>query len=334
MPTFCWRVVTALASLAVTTWLKTTGPAAPLDQAWAQTALAEWVSVAGEPLVLAVGALCSLEPPSDVPASQDAAARRRAFIRAHLLPEFDRVAENLCYVHALRGQHFDLIIEQARRGRPPAIRALALCPEQAGDTASLLFRLAREGSGLARRAALQSLDLLKAHTGAADLQSLEKRVDLASAWSDAGLEGMPARIWWDVAGYRIKLSVAAGAVTLRAYSGSRPLATIPKPVRESAHYPEIRDARTALARGYRYFRRRFEEAMVEGASYPGRDFATLLANPMVRSLIARLILLVDGEPLHWTPPAPPHPPPSTPPPATPPVHPTRPPHAPPCRDPS
>ena len=289
---------------AVVNWLKTVGPGAPLDPAWAQTALAEWVSLAGEPLVLAVGALCSLEPPEDVPASHDAVARRRAFVRAHHLPEFDRLAENLCYVHALRNQHFDLILEHARRGRPPAIRALALWPEKAGETASLLFRLSREASSVARRAALQSLDILKSHTGAADLQSLEKRVDLASAWSDAGLEGMPARVWWDVAGYRIKLSVAAGTVTLRAYSGSRPLATIPKSVRQSPQYAEIREARTALARGYRYFRRRFEEAMVEGVSYPGRDFAVLLANPMVRSLISRLMLLADGEPLHWTPPDP------------------------------
>ncbi len=50
-------------------------------------------------------------------------------------------------------------------------------------------------------------------------------------------------------------------------------------MRDDLQYPEIREARAHLARSYRYFRRRLEEAMVEGVGYPGGDFAVLLANP-------------------------------------------------------
>jgi len=252
-------------------------------------------------VILAVGALCSLDPPHDFTGPADPALRRCAFLRAHLLPEFDRLVDNLCYLHALRKQHFDAIAEQAGKGHPPAIRSLALWPEKAQEIAPLLFRLARQGSKRARQAARESLDILRSRAGAVDLSHLEKRLDLASAWADAGLEGRPARVWWDIVGCRIKLSVAAGKVTLRAYSGSRPLASLPAAVRRHPDYAEIREARVELARGYRYFRRRLEEAMVEATSYSGRDFAVLLANPMVRSLASRLILTVDGRPFHWTP---------------------------------
>ncbi|UCC68055.1 MAG: DUF4132 domain-containing protein [Armatimonadota bacterium] len=312
-PDLCPAAGLALAApnhRAAVEWLKKARPGAPLDPPWIDAVLAPWTAAAGEPMTLAVGALCSLDPPEDFTGPTDPTLRRRAFIRAHLLPEFDRLLDDLCYLHALRKQHFDTISQLARSGRPPALRALALWPEKAQESAAILFHLTRKGAKLARRAALQSLDLLKQHTGVSDLQHLEKRVDLASAWADAGLEGRPARIWWDIAGYRIRLSVASGRVSLRAYSAgsgtpaSRPLASLPKAVREHPGYPEIRDARAHLARGYRYFRRRFEEAMVEGTSYSGSDFAVLLANPMARSLASRLLLMVDDAPFHWTPPDP------------------------------
>jgi len=286
---------------AAVTWLKTASAARPLDQRWLESHLRPWADQAGRALVLAAGALCSTAPPPDFPGPEDALLRRREFVRGLLLPEFDRFMDNLSCLHALRREHFDAICQNARLGRPAAIRALSLWPEKAQESAPLLFRLSRGGSKSARRAARESLEVLQARSRVGDLAAYEKRLDLASAWADAGLDGKTARIWWDVAGYRIRLSVAGGKVTLHTYSGKQRLAGVPDAVRRDPQYPEIRQSRADLARTYRYFRRRFEEAMVENVSYRGRDFATLLANPVVRSLISRLILLVDGDPFLWDP---------------------------------
>jgi len=283
------------------TWLTDARPESPLDLEWVERSLRPWSQALGEPMTIAVGAICSLDPPSDFLGADSPALRRSAFLRAHLLPNFDRLMDNLCCLHALRKTHFPVICREARRGRPPAVRALALWAQRAEESAPLLFRLTRKGTKSARRAAREALHILRSHARVPDLEGLERRVDLASAWSDGGLEGKPARVWWNVGGHRVKLSVADGSVTLQAFSGSRRLASIPKAVREGPHYAEIRDTRAHLARSYRYFRRRFEEAMVESVRYRGRDFATLLRNPVVRSLVSRLVLLVDGTPYLWSP---------------------------------
>jgi hypothetical protein len=290
------RALHASAHEQVVDWLRASGPNAPLDLTWAERVLRPWAETAGEAATLAAGALCSLEPPPDFEGPADRVLRSRSFLRSHLLSDFDRVMDNLLYVHALRKTHFGLICQQARRGRATAIRALALWPEQGEQAAPIMFRLAREGSKPIREAAAQALQALRERAGILDLGQFEKRLDLASAWSDAGLEGRRVRFWWDVGGYHVRLSVIAGKVTVDAYSGPRHLASLPASVRADPQYPEIRQARADLARSYRYFRQRLEQAMVEGVSYSGRDFAVLLANPVVRSLLSRLVLLVEGTP--------------------------------------
>ena len=292
------RALAAPAHASVVHWLKASPPHAPLDMAWVERLLEPWVAAAGDPMTLAAGALCSIDPPPDFIGPESHALRSRAFLRQCLVPEFDRVMDNLFYVHALRQIHLPLICDQAKRGRPTAVRALALWPEQAAEAAPLLLRLSRAGSKVIRDAAQQSLETLRQRTGITDLGRLEKRVDLASAWSDAGLEGRGARVWWDVRGYHIRLSVARGKVALHVYAGSRRLASLPAVVRSAPEYEDIRQARAELAKSYRYFRLRFEQVMVEGLHYSGRDFAVLLANPVVRSVVSRLVLSVDGEPRH------------------------------------
>jgi hypothetical protein len=284
----------------VVTWLKTTSANLPLDLRWVENKLRLWAEQLGEAMILACGALCAVDPPGDSPGPEDWILRRRAFVH-RLVPEFDRVMDNMFCLYALRKEHFDVLCQQARNGRAAAIRALSLWPEKAVESAPALFRISREGTKLARRAAGESLDIVRARARVDDLAELEKRVDLASAWADAGLDGKPARVWWDISGYRVKLSVAAGKVTVETFSGTRRLASIPKAVRERPEHEEIRGARAELARSYRYFQARFEAAMVEGVRYSGRDFAILLANPVVRSLVSRLVLLVDGAPRIWTP---------------------------------
>ncbi len=285
-------------------WFKTNAARLPLDLKLIEAKIRPWAGQTSPAMTVAAGALCSLDPPDDYAGPGDQAMRRRSFVREHLLPEFDRVMDNLCCLHALRGEYFDAICAQARKGRPGAIRSLCLWPDKAAESAPILFRLSREGSGLTARAARESLEVLRSRVKSSSLPDLEKRLDLASAWADAGLEGKPARVWWDIGGYRLKLSVAAGRVSVQAFSGRQRLGNIPRAVREAPQYSEIKQARADLAKSYRYFRRRFETGMVEGLPYSAQDFSTLLSNPVVRSLVSRLILLVDGEPVLWTPPDP------------------------------
>jgi len=279
-------------------WLKTASPSRPLDLRWIRAELRPWADAMGDSMTVALGALCGVDPPEDFPGSEHVALRRHDFLR-QLIPEVDRVMENALCLHALRHEHFDVIYRAAAKNRPAAIRFLALWPEQSEESVPLLFRLTREGTKGARRAAGESLEILRTRSQIGDLQDFETRVDLATAWSDGGLDGKPSRIWWDVCNYRLKLSVTAGKVVLHTYSGSRRLAGLPKAVREHPEYAEIRQARAELARSYRYFRRRFEVALVEGTDWRGRDFATLLANPIVRSLVSRLVLIVDDRPYLW-----------------------------------
>jgi hypothetical protein len=281
-------------------WLQATSGRLPLDLRLVESRIRPWAERIGQPMSIAAGALCSVDPPADYDGPKEPVLRRREFVRSHLLPQLDRVMDNLLYVCALRQEHFDVICRQALEGRPAAIRALALWPEKASEGAPALFRVCREGSSLSRQAAYESLEILRARAKVGSLADYEKRLDLASAWADAGLDGRPGRVWWDVKGYRLKLSVAAGRVSLNAFSGRQRLNTVPRVVREDPQYEEIREARSHLAKMYRYFRRRFEVAMVERACYGSEQLAALLANPVVRSLVSRLVLLADGEPFLWT----------------------------------
>lgn len=286
---------------AVVSWLKAASARRALDLEWASQVLAPWAEVAGDGVTLAVGALCAVTPPSDFAGPAGEAARCRAFVRAHLLPEFDRVIANLNYVHALRGRHLDLLCEQAKRGHPQALRSLALRPEWAERAASIAFRVRRLSAGPARQAAEEALAIIGERAGVGDAGRLEGRLDMAAAWADAGLEGRSAKVWWDVGGYRVRLEVVGGKVEARAWAGGRRLGSLPRAVRSAREYPEIRAARAELAMAYHYFKSRLEQMMVEGAVHGGRAFAVLLANPVVRSLASRLVLEVDGEPCHWWP---------------------------------
>ncbi|MBN1458473.1 MAG: DUF4132 domain-containing protein [Armatimonadetes bacterium] len=280
------------------TWLKTASPNKPVDLRWIEARLRPWADSVGGSMITALGALCGVELPEDFPDSEHTALRRREFLR-QLIPEFDRVMDNALCLHALRKEHLDIICRAASKGRSGAIRFLALWPEQSQESMPLLFRLTREGTKGARQASREALEILQTQCQINNLTDFETRLDLATAWSDGGLDGKPSRVWWDVCNYRVKLSVAVGRVVLHTYSGSRRLASIPKAVREHPEYEEIRRARAELSQSYRYFRRRFEVALVEATGWRGRDFATLLANPIVRSLISRLVLLVDGRPYMW-----------------------------------
>ncbi len=286
---------------AVIRWLTTATAATRLDPAWADQFLRPWVGAYGGDYTLAIGALCAMEPPLDYLPEAPEAGRRQAFHAEHFGPAVERAIENFFYVLVLGDDNFGLVWEQAKRGRATAMRALALRPDRAEQTAPLLFALSRERRGPARQAAQDALAALAQQSGLTDLARLEKRVDLAAAWSEEGSAAPLGRVWWDVSGFHVRLAVIDGEVKLQIFSQARPVAAAPAALRRDPVYAEIRRTRDDLAKRYRYFRRRFEQAMVEGIEYPGRDFAVLLANPVVRSLVSRLMLTVDGQPFQWTP---------------------------------
>lgn len=285
--------------MSVVRWLREARPSDSLDIGWVEGTVGEWAASTGGPFVEAVGALCSLAPPADYWPERGEALRRRAFLRAHLVPEMDRLMDNLFYLYAVEKAHFAPTLRQARKGRAAAIRALALWPERASESAPALLRLARGAAGHGREAAREALGVLAERTGVEDLARLAKRVDLAVAWSDGGLEGKSARVWWDIAGYRVRLTVADGEIRARVFSRERPLTTVPEKVRDDPRWEEVREARRRLGEGYQHFRQRFEQVMVEGTGFSGREFAVLLASPVARSLAARLVLRVDGQEALW-----------------------------------
>jgi hypothetical protein len=284
---------------AIVAWLKEAGPSAMPDAGWVETTFADWVQAMGEAFMQAVGALCSLSLPEDWLPDDEQAERRRAFLLQHLLPEFERLLDNMMYVYALGRRNFPLIVGHAGRGKPAAVRALGFWPEMAEEAAPILFRLKREGNRTTRQAAEQALALLSSRVGLADVSRLEKRVDLATAWMGGSPEEGPPQVSWEVAGRQVYIAISPGAVSIRARAGNRALATIPAAVRREPAFADIRECRERLARCYRYFRHRLEQAMVDELSFSGREVTVLAANPAARSLLARLVLTVDGSADLW-----------------------------------
>jgi hypothetical protein len=289
-------------------WLTQSTPSQAPDSRWVETVFAQWISAIGDAFMQAVGALCSLSLPSDWQAcpgvrpraAGSEAERRRAFLLEHLVPEFDRLMDNVPYLYALSKQHFPVIASHAGKGRPAALRALGFWPEMAEEAAPILLRLRREGNKTTRQAAEQSLAILSSKAGVPDISRLEKRVDLAAAWTHGGLEDGPTRVSWDIAGYRVGICISSGGVGIEVHSGDRRLTSIPAAVRKDGAFAEVRESRARLAKCYRYFRHRLEQAMVDQSGYSAAELSVLMANPVVRSLFARLAVTVNGVPLRWS----------------------------------
>jgi hypothetical protein len=291
---------------AVVSWLLSRRAPHAADPRWVEAVLRPWAERVGDAFAVALRALDMMYVPPDFDADVDADGRAEAYIGGYLVPGYRSLLDRRLYLLAVRREGLAEILAAARQGRPAAAYALILWPEQAEHAVPVLFALRREGGRAMRAAAQEALDQFARRLGVADLARLERRVDLAAAWPDLDMGGKAARAWWDVAGFHVRLSVARGEVTLEVYSGARRLAAVPARLRAAPEWAEIRRCREQLAGCYRYFRRRFEQAMVERVEYRGGDFAALLANPVVRSLAARLVLDVDGRPWRWAPEDPVH----------------------------
>jgi hypothetical protein len=279
-------------------WLGRPCREAAEDSTLINDVVAPWVGLHFSTLGDAVGILCAVALPEAEPwpARLEGApevARTEHFIGLHLLAGFHNVMDNMLLLQGICGKEVVRLEESASIGRLAAIRALGLVETAAETSIRVLLKLADSGSEPQRRAAQWSLQQITARYNLADLEELRAKLDLAAAWQDGGLTHAPARVWWDIAGHRVKLSLAAGKVEVSAWGPARKKA-IPAKVRAHPQFREVLEARAALLHSYTIFRKRLEEAMLAGTQLPGGRFRALFANPAFRSLVQRLVLC-DGK---------------------------------------
>ena len=219
--------------------------------------------------------------------------RAAAFVAEHLCSDLRHVIENVNLLEALVGGNDEEILSRAREGWISAVRALGLTHDHETERAETLLALRRSGSKPIAEAAEDALELLVSQHELANIEELERRLDLSASWTDAGLEGRPARVWWEVAGHRLKLSIVGGKAQVTAYGPKGPRKTLPQRVRRDPQYEEVVSARRELARQYARFRQRFEEAMVCRQAYSLREIEMLAANPVIASILSRLVVRCD-----------------------------------------
>ncbi len=280
-------------------WLLTSDPMEPIRAEWREAVLAPWVEENYEVITVATGALCSLTPPAEV-GTQGGSARRE-FLLEQLGLDLEAVMDNYLCVLALHEEHFSLVEEEARRGRPAALRALTMRPEWAERALPLLFSASRQGHARARKVAAAVLAQYAERAGLPDLAALEQRMEFATAWADGGGGEAPAPVSWRVGAYEIRLRVECGRVRQVVSSEEKVLRSLPREVRQSPSFAEMRHAREELARRYRYLRGRFERAMEHEQAYSGAEFSLLMGSPAARALAAGLVLQVEGEEFLWRP---------------------------------
>jgi len=281
-------------------WLRLPCRAAAESGEEAREYLLPWAETNAGLLREALGLLCSVQVPEEEPALSgqspefEGAVRLQRFLCFHLLPTFPNVMDNLLLLDGLRGFKLEGLVAEAEAGRLAAVRALGLAEGISEEGARLLVKLSRRGAAPVRRAAQWALGKIAARHRLGSVEALRKKLDMAAAWQDGGLAEAPSRVWWDIAGYRVKLSVAAGKVEVSAWGPERKK-KIPAPVRAHPLFAEVQEARRALARAYTIFRERLEEAMTLRRAFGGEHFRLLFRNPAFRSLVERLVVRLNGE---------------------------------------
>lgn len=281
-------------------WLRRPCSEAAEDEAAIAEEIRPWLDAHSELFIAAMGVLCMIELPAEepwppLPEPVANLLRLQHFHALHLLPEFLNLMDNMLLLQGLRGEDVQQLENSAGAGRLAAMRALGLAEGSSDESARLLLELQREGGEPIRRAAQWALEKMARRHGLGDLDGLKQKLDMAAAWEDGGLVGGPARVWWDLGGYRVKLSLAGGKVEVSAWGPERKK-RLPARVRAHPLYREVQETRRALATTYETFRARLEETMLSGWPFPTEHFRTLLGNPAFWSLAERLVIsLPEGE---------------------------------------
>ena len=232
---------------------------------------------------------------SDGAAESERLALVERFVATHLCVDFTRISLNLDYADALAGRATDALVNRAAEDTVSAIRALGLVDGDESKIVEALLSLRRQGNRVTAAAAEEALGVIARRHGLADAQELERRSELAAAWSDSGLNGRRSKVWWNLGAYQVKLTAANGRVSVVAYSRRGPLKAIPRAVRQHPDFEEISAARRELSQQYAGFRKSFEEAMVTGRGYAASELGMLRSNPVVDDLVERLVVWAGEE---------------------------------------
>jgi hypothetical protein len=264
-------------------------------------AIYSWALSQGNLLFSALEIFCALEIPPDEPllaglAEIDGEFRLQHFVTRHLLPTFPHLLDNLILLEGLLGRHIDRLEAEAGLGRRAALRALGLAENISERGIRRLLEQAERGAAPAKSAARWALEQILLRHRLENLSALKAKLDLAAAWEDAGLAQASSRVWWDIAGHRVKLGLEGGKVEIQAWGPARKKA-LPPAVRSHPRYQEVREAAKTLQQSYRLFRRRLEEEMIGGGSFSCQRFQSLFTHPAFRNIAERLVLCFDREEL-------------------------------------
>jgi len=282
-------------------WLHLPGREAAANLREQREIILAWAQNQGRLLFSALEMLCALEIPPDEPITagpteEAEEIRLQSFITKHLLPTFPNLLDNLLLLEGLLGLHLERLEEEAGLGRLAALRALGLTENISERGMRLLLEQAERGTVTAKSAARWALEQILARHHLCTLGELKAKLDLAAAWEDAGMAQAPSRVWWDIAGHRVKLGLERGKVEIQAWGPARKK-TLPPVVRAHTRYQEVREAAKVLQESYRLFRGRLEEEMLADGRFSSRRFQSLFLHPAFRNIAERLVLCFDQKEL-------------------------------------
>ena len=230
------------------------------------------------------------------------ASPRRAFFLAHFGLGLEVLMDNFLCVLAVRADPFPLVEEEARPGRPGALRVLALWPDLAERTVPTLSRSSAVGRGRREMAekTLRRVGGTGRHRRPGDPGTARGPGDGPGRRRRGG--SLLGRVGWNIGGYHVRLiggerRGAAGGLFREKVAGS-----VPPAVRRDPQFEEVQHAErncpgaigTARAPGTHHGWKR--------GAYRGERIRAALGSPAARGADRRSRRLqVEGEEFLWRP---------------------------------
>jgi len=203
-------------------------------------------------------------------------------------------------IEAVAGWNREWVEKRLEKRNQDAVKAYGLLPVEHGEEEVLeryvfLKRFERESKqfGSQRRsnesaAARAALTNLARNAGYADATRLEWAME-----ARAGGEAQEGPRTWRAEDYEVKLSLEGGAPRLVFRRGEKTLKSVPKAVRESEMYPEIRKSLADTREQVTRLRAALEDVMSQGELLSPEDLSGLAHLPAARMLLGALILLTE-----------------------------------------
>jgi hypothetical protein len=214
----------------------------------------------------------------------------------------------LWLMEAALGEHRQWIMEKFEKRKHPAVKALGLLPIEGGpeevrERYHKIRRFERESKqfGSQRRAtegaaAAVALKNLATNAGYPDVRRLSWAMAAAelledgSATKPEAAEGSLRR--WSVGDYEAEVvfEEEKASVQLLYHRGEKTLKSVPRAVKQSELYPELKETLAGARREVSSLRKTLEEMMAAGETLSRDDLRALWALPAGRVFLERLIL--------------------------------------------